>query len=78
VNKLYLLANRHRDEHDYLVAHALYGRALEAAQKVAASEDALLLAARIRNDRQAISAILQGEINRANKTESEELRAVAR
>ena len=78
VNNLYLLANRHRDDHDYSVAHALYGRALEAAQKVAASEDALLLAARIRKDRQAVSAILQGEINGANKTESEELRAVAR
>ena len=39
-NNLYLLASRHRDNDNYLVAHALYGRALEAAEKVAASEAA--------------------------------------
>ena len=51
---LYLLASRHRDNHDYMVAHALYGRALEAAQNVATSEGGLLLVARILNDRQAV------------------------
>jgi hypothetical protein len=56
---LYSLANRHRDSHDYLVAHALYGRALGAAQKVVASEDGLSLVARIRKDQQAVSSILR-------------------
>ena len=77
-DNLYLLANRHRDLHDYAVAHALYGRALEAAQKVAASEDGLLLVARIRNDQQAVSAILRRGEDGAKRTESEELQVVAR
>jgi hypothetical protein len=56
---LYTLANRHRDNHDYVVAHALYGRALEAAQKIATGEDGgHSLAARIRNDQQAVFATL--------------------
>jgi hypothetical protein len=75
---LYLLARRHRDNHDYLVAHALYGRALEAARKVAASEDGLLLAARIRNDQQAVYAILRGGQDGAKRTESEELQLAGR
>jgi hypothetical protein len=70
---LYLLARRHRDNHDYLVAHALYGRALEAARKVAASEDGLLLTARICNDQQAVCAILRRGQDDAKRTESEEL-----
>jgi hypothetical protein len=75
---LYLLARRHRDNHDYVVAHALYGRALEAAQNVAASEGGLLLVARILNDQQAVCAILHRGEDGANRTESEELQAVAR
>ena len=75
---LYLLASRHRDNHDYMVAHALYGRALEAAQNVATSEGGLLLVARILNDRQAVCAILRRGQEGANKTESEELQAVGR
>jgi hypothetical protein len=75
---LYLLARRHRDNHDYLVAHALYGRALEAARKVAASEDGLLLAARIRNDQQAVYAILREGQDGAKRTESEELQLAGR
>ena len=67
---LYLLANHHRDNHDYVVAHGLYCRALEAAQNVAASRGGLLLVARILNDQQAVSGIL--------RTESEELQAVGR
>jgi len=56
VGNLYLLANRHRDNHDYLVAHALYGRALEAAEKVATSKDGLSLVARIRENQRAVAA----------------------
>ena len=77
-DNLYLLANRHRDNHDYVVANALYCRALEAAQKVAASEDGLLLVARIRNDQQAVSAILRRGEDGAKRTESEEMQAVGR
>ena len=77
-NNLYLLASRHRDNDNYLVAHALYGRALEAAQKIAASEGGLLLVARIRNDQQAVSAILRRGQDGAKKTESEELHVIGR
>jgi hypothetical protein len=56
---LYSLANRHREYQDYLVAYALYGRALEAAEKVAAGEDkAHSLVTRIRNDQQAVVEML--------------------
>ena len=75
---LYLLASRHRDNHDYMVAHALYSRALEAAQNVAASEGGLLLVARILNDRQAVCAILRRGQEGAKRTESEELEVVGR
>jgi hypothetical protein len=77
-NNLYLLASRRRDNHDYIVAHALYGRALEAAQNVAASEGGLLLVARILNDQQAVSAILRPGQEGAKRTESEEVQAVGR
>jgi hypothetical protein len=72
-NNLYLLASRHRDNHDYVVAHALYGRALEAAQNIATSEGGLLLVARILNDQQAVCAILHRGQDGAKRTESEEL-----
>jgi hypothetical protein len=75
---LYLLASRHRHNHDYLVAHALYGRALEASQKVAASEDGLLLVARIRNDQQVVSGILRRGEDGAKRTEPEELQVLGR
>ena len=77
-NNLYLLASRRRDNHDYVVAHALYSRALEAAQNVAASEGGLLLVARILNDQQAVCAILRWGQDGAKRTESEEIQAVDR
>jgi hypothetical protein len=77
-NNLYLLASRHHDNHDYVVAHALYGRALEAAQNVASSEGTLSLVARILNDQQAVSAIMRQGEDGAKRTESEELQAVDR
>ena len=77
-NNLYLLAGRHHDNHDYIVAHALYGRALEAAQNVAASEGGLLLVSRILNDQQAGCAILRRGQDSAKSTESEEVQAVGR
>ena len=77
-SNLFLLANRHRDNHDYKVAHALYGHALEATEKVASSEDELSLVARIRNERQAVAGILRREENGSQQTESGELAAVGR
>jgi hypothetical protein len=77
-NNLYLLASRRRDNHDYVVAHALYSRALEAAQNVAASEGGLLMVARILNDQQAVRAILHWGQDGAKRTESEEVQAVVR
>lgn len=71
---LYLIASRHRDHYDYVVAHALYGRALEAAEKIARSEDGVSLVARIRNDQQAVSGILHRG-NGSNRTEPEDLQA---
>jgi len=74
---LYLLANRHRENHNYLVAHALYGRALEAAEKVATSQDdGLSLAARIRTDQQAVSELLRRAANGSKRPESEVPQAV--
>ena len=77
-DNLYLLANRHRDLYDYVVANGLYCRAFEAAQKVAATEDGLSLVARIGNDQQAVSAILRRKEDASSKTESEELQVVGR
>ena len=77
-NNLYLLAGRHHDNHDYIVAHALYGRALEAAQNIAASEGGLLLVSRILNDQQAGCAILRRGQDSAKSTESEKVQAVGR
>ncbi len=77
-NNLYLLASRHRDNDDYAVAHALYGRALEASQNIAASEGGLLLVARILNDQQAICAILRRGQGDATRTESEDLQVPGR
>jgi hypothetical protein len=58
---LYVLANRHRERDDYVVAYALYGHALAAAEKVAAHEgSASSLVARIRKDQQVVSEILHG------------------
>jgi hypothetical protein len=77
-DNLYLLASRHRECHDYSLAHALYGRALEAAENVAASEGGLLLMARILKDQQAVCAILRGEQEGGKRTESEEVQVVGR
>ena len=61
---LHLLANRHRENGNYLVAHALYHYALLAAEKVPTGEhDGRSLAARIRHDQQAMFEIRQHEEN---------------
>ena len=54
------LANRHRENHNYVVAHALYGRALSVAQEIHTSgNDGDVLVARIRADQQAVFEILR-------------------
>lgn len=54
------LANGHRENHNYVVAHALYGRALSVAQEIHTSgNDGDVLVARIRADQQAVFEILR-------------------
>lgn len=54
------LANRHRENHNYVVAHALYGRALSVAQEIHTSgNDGDVLVARIRAHQQAVFEILR-------------------
>ncbi len=77
VGNLYVLANRHRENHDYVVAHALYGRALAVAEKVATFDDVeRALIARIKNDQQAVSEILHGGDRSLQQDHSEELELV--
>jgi hypothetical protein len=74
---LYTLANRHRENHDYVVAHALYGRALAVAEKVTTLEDGgRALVARIKNDQEAVSEILHGGDRSLQQDHSEELELV--
>jgi len=52
-------ANHHRENHNYLVAYGLYGRALSIAQGIPTSEhDENALVARIRTDQQAVFEML--------------------
>lgn len=54
---LYTLANRHRDNGNYLVAHGLYGRALATAQGIDTPEheaNGKELVASIQKDQQAV------------------------
>jgi hypothetical protein len=71
---LYSLANLHRESHNYVVAHALYGRALAAAERVVApGDDGRSLIERIRTNRQGVSETLQvGDVG-VKQAPSEEL-----
>lgn len=74
---LYVLANRHRENQNYLVAHALYGRALKAVEHIATgNDDAHSLAARIRKDQRAVFETIHSEQNSGEQTLSEELQMV--
>ena len=62
------LADRHRENHNYVVASALYDRALSVAQKIGTPENAgNLLVARIRADKQAVFELLGAEPQRPKK-----------
>ena len=76
---LYLLGNLRCENHNYEVAHALYTRALAAAEKVAPLEDnGRSLVARIQRNQQAVSEILNGGESRVEveQAESEERQTV--
>ena len=57
---LCMLADRHREDHNYVVAYALYTRALSVAQQIHIPEnDGNVLVARIRTDQQAVFDLLR-------------------
>ena len=65
---LCLLAKRHRENHNYVVAYALYGRALAVAQEIHTPEnDGNVLATRIRTDQQAVFEMLRSGENDLEK-----------
>lgn len=54
------LAKRHRENHNYVVAHALYGRALSVAEEIHTPEkEENVLMTRIRTDQQAVFELLR-------------------
>ena len=56
---LCMLADQHREDHDYVVAYALYTRALSVAQQIhIPQDDGKVLAARIRTDQEAVFDLL--------------------
>jgi hypothetical protein len=74
---LYLLANLHRDYHNYVLAYALYGHALAAAENVAAlGESGRSLITQIRKDLEAVSEILRGGERDVEQASTEELETV--
>ena len=57
---LCMLADRHREDHNYAVAYALYTRALSVAQQIRIPEnDGNVLVARIRTEQQAAFDLLR-------------------
>jgi len=72
-------ANRHRDNNNYLVAHALYGRALSVALEIRTPEhDADSLITRIRTDQQAVFEMLRSGENCLEKSPLEKAQKVGR
>lgn len=75
---LYFLANFHRESENYLVAHALYGRALAVAEKVAAQEGREhYLVARIRREQQSVAETLHAIASGAEPPPQEEIQRPA-
>ena len=72
-------AKQHRENHNYLVAYGLYGRALSVAQGIPTSEhDENALVARIRTDQQAVFEMLRSEENGRKTTPLEKAQKVGR
>jgi hypothetical protein len=63
-----LSPNRHHENHNYVVAHALYGRVLAVTQEIHTPEnDENALVTRIRKDQQAVFEMLRSaESNQEN------------
>lgn len=73
------LANRHRENHNYVVAHALYGRALTIAQEIHTPEnDGNSLVTRIRADQQAVFEMLRSVESSPEKPPLEKAKEVGR
>ncbi len=73
------LANRHRENHNYVVAHALYGRALSVAQEIHTPEnDGNVLVTRIRTDQQAVFEMLRSGESGLEKPPLEKVQKVGR
>jgi hypothetical protein len=73
------LANRHRDKANYLVAYALYDRALCVAQKIHRPEQARdSLVARITRDQQSVIEMLRSGESDLEKSPLEEAQKVGR
>jgi hypothetical protein len=71
---LYFLANRQRENQNYVAAHALYGRALAAAEHVAApGDDGRSLVERIRRNQRAECEIVHGVEGGVEQPQSKEL-----
>jgi hypothetical protein len=76
---LYFLANRHRENQNYVAAHALYSRALAAAEHVAApGDDGRSLVERIRRNQRAASEIVHDAERGVVQAQSEELQMMSR
>ena len=72
-------ANRHRDNNNYLVAHALYGRALSVALEIRTPEhDRDSLVTRIRTDQQAVFEMLRSGESGPEKLPLEKAQKVGR
>jgi hypothetical protein len=72
-------ANRHRDNNNYLLADALYGRALCVAQEIRTSEhDTDSLITRIRTEQQAVFEMLRSRENCLEKSPLEKAHKVGR
>ena len=73
------LANRHRENHNYVVAHALYGRALSVAQEIHTPEnEGNVLVTRIRTDQQAVFEMLRSGESGLEKPPLEKAQKVGR
>ena len=73
------LAKRHRDDNNYLVAYALYGRALGVAQEIHTHErDTDALVTRIRTDQQVVFEMLCSGENCLEKSPLEKAQKVGR
>ena len=76
---LYMQANWHRENHNYVVSYALYGRALSVAQQIYNPEnDGHVLVTRIRTDQQAVFEMLRSGESELEKPPLERAQQVGR